>query len=274
MSQKRAIAEILGVAPDYLEKGAIQNGQCPFLGSKCIKSSPKSSGAYPVCSVWQGINPQRAVVVCPKRFLQAQIIQDAIRYCWPGLPPTNPKVAKEVKLEGLGFVDLVIADVNPETTKVVNFLSIELQALDITGSVHPEFMTIVHNDQRTSQNSYGLNFANVKKRYVTQLIQKGFFHHHWNSKIVAVVQDILFEYLRKSMSFDLLPIESSNANVVFMTYRMVPNVDKSGHSFEFAEVIATSHNSLMMASLYRTPPAKETFHDRILKQLSKKAAEL
>ena len=161
-------------------------------------------------------------------------------------------------------------NVDPENNNVSKFLSIELQALDITRSVHAEFISILESRTEIETVSHGLNLANVKKRYITQLIQKGFVHHHWNSKIVAIVQDVLFDYLKKAMSFDELPIDSSNANIVFMCYQMIPSKDGSTNSFSLARVFATSHNSLMMASLYRTPPPKAVFLERILKQITKK----
>ena len=39
---------------------------------------------------------------------------------------------------------------------------------------------------------YGINFANVYKRYNTRLICKRYYHHHWGTKAVAVMQDIVY----------------------------------------------------------------------------------
>ena len=109
-------------------------------------------------------------------------------------------------MEGFGSVDFVVADIDPETNHVRNFVSAELQAVDITGSVETAYTAVLHSQILGVRPSYGINWANVRKRYISQLIAKGFFHHHWKTRMVAILQTPLYERFRKYIEFDEMPV--------------------------------------------------------------------
>jgi len=265
------IGEILGQPAEYQRNPVNLDYQCPFIDSQCTKRSQRMSGPYPVCSVFHGSGPgQKLMSVCPKRFFQASFTSKVIETCWPGTPPSNPVIVHEIKMENFGNVDFVIADLDPTQTAVRQFISVELQAVDITGTVEPAYQAVINNEEvREKQFNYGINWANVRKRYITQLINKGFFHHHWQSKIVAVIQAPLYESLRSAINFDELDPKSDASNIVFMLYdfRRVQDGNEYRYDMEFVRAVGTSHNSLMMAALYKTPPSKSKFEERILSGL-------
>jgi len=211
--------------------------------------------------------------VCPKRFFQTDFKQKIIDVCWHGDPPQNPIIVPEIKMENFGNVDFVIADIDNENQRVKNFISVEIQAVDITGSVEPAYQEIIKHEQTKLINiSYGINWENVRKRYITQLINKGFFHHHWQSKIIAVIQLALYTNLREKIRFDELDPKSDTSNIVFMIYDFQKIDDDDSYCYEitYKKAIGTSHSSLMNAALYKTPPSKEKFEERILSVLHKK----
>lgn len=109
-------------------------------------------------------------------------------------------VAPEVKMEGFGNVDFVIADVGQDG-EVEQFLSVELQAIDITGSAFKAYQALRAGEDLEKKPTYGFNWDNVYKRYITQLIRKGYFHHHWKSKIVAVIPEQVYEYIKGRAGF-------------------------------------------------------------------------
>ena len=113
--------------------------------------------------------------------------------------------------------------------------------------------------------TYNFNYKNVQKRFITQLIDKGFYHHHWGTKIIAVVQDVIFENLMERIDFPEVNIDKSN--VIFMRYGMVRVDTPEGERYELKlkGVTGTTHNNLMMSSIYQSTPPKEEFCDRILK---------
>ena len=268
------IGEILG-KPSVFQQNLINSDyQCPFIYSQCTKRSQKLSGPYPICSIFHGKDEKRKLIcVCPKRFFQADFKQKVIDVCWPGERPESPIIVHEIKMESFGNVDFVIADVNKEEKRVRQFISVELQAVDITGSVEPVYNTIINREQTMTKNfSYGINWENVRKRYITQLVNKGFFHHHWESKIVAVIQLALYKNLREKIRFDELDPKSDTSNIVFMLYDFDKIVvsDSYHYDMQYKKAVGTSHSSLMNAALYKTPPSKEKFEERILSVLNKK----
>lgn len=268
------IGEILGDPSDFQRNPVNLDYLCPFINSQCIKRSQKISGPYPICSIFHGRNENRKLMcVCPKRFFQVDFKQKVIDICWSGELPENPIIVHEIKMEKFGNVDFVIADVDREQKNVKQFISVELQAVDITGSVEPAYQAIINSKLIMEKNfSYGINWENVRKRYITQLINKGFFHHHWESKIVAIIQLELYNNLKSKIKFDELDPKSDTSNIVFMLYDFDRIVD--GNSFyyqiSYKKAIGTSHNSLMTAALYKTPPSKRKFEERILSVLNKK----
>lgn len=242
--------------------------ECPFINSVCRKKGHWTTDPYPVCTVVHG-SKKRQICVCPKRFFHDDLVSDVLTHCWTGERPQNPQVAYEVSMADFGTVDFVIADIDPENNSVRDFISVELQAVDLSGSVEPAYSAIVNNTLLDKKPSFGVNWGNVRKRYVSQLISKAFYHHHWNTRMVAVMQTALYEEFRKYIPFDELP--SDKGNVVFMLYDYQADPERGDGYLKLVlnRSVATSHNSLMTASLYRTPPPKENFHQRILDYLKR-----
>lgn len=242
--------------------------QCPYITSECVKRSHRVAGAYPVCTVFAGQKNKKPIAVCPKRFYETTLVNDVITYAWPFTPPINPRVAYEIRMGDCGSIDFVVADVDEDNNIIRNFVSVELQAVDITGSVEPYYNAIINNQATAKANSFGLNWANVRKRYVTQLIHKGFFHHHWNTRIVSIIQEPLLDRIREHSPFDEISLDQ-NPNIVFLIYDYVLNHenDPATYSLLFKRAVGTSHSSLMMSALYKLPPPKQEFCSKILERL-------
>jgi hypothetical protein len=248
--------------------------RCPFIKVECPKRSTQlPNNPYPVCSIWKGtsreLDPARDLIsVCPKRFYAVDFLKDVIHHCWSGTKPTNPQIAREVKMEGFGNVDFVIADVGPGQS-INRFLSVELQAIDITGSVFDAYKGIVNNSMLPGRPTYGFNWDNVYKRYITQLIRKGYFHHHWQSKIVAVIQDQIYRRIIDGADFmRTTDVSSPTVNIIFMTYNFVDDPLRPGqYALSLNTVEGTSHANLQQAVLYKEPPSREDFCERIKRSL-------
>jgi hypothetical protein len=165
------------------------------------------------------------------------------------------------------MVDAVIADVGVDSS-IKDFVSVELQAVDLTGSVYPAFDALINNQECAKPPTFGVNWANVKKRYINQLIHKGFFHHHWGSRIVSIIQTPLYDYFRSSLQFDELDPRSPNANVVFMAYDFIPGeaLGAAANSLRLAKAVGTSHNSLMLSAIYKTPPSRDVFCKKVIER--------
>ena len=258
------IAEILGEPAGAMRNPANADYQCPYIAGICTKISHNLTTPFPVCSIYRrrGVTP---VCVCPNRFLEVQIQNDVIRECWTGNPPAKPEIVSEVSMERFGSVDFVIADIDPGGTKVLDFISVELQAVDITGSYLPSYEAITNNEAAMdSRPTYGFNWANVRKRFISQIISKGFHHHHWGTRIVAVIQEDLFTEFNKHA---MIPAVSMNqSNIVFLLYQFVRT--DARWTMTFQRAVPTTHAGVMTAALYETPPARSKFEARILARIS------
>lgn len=260
------IGEILG-EPAGLMRNPVNAGyQCPFINSVCVKRGHLTEEPYPVCSIYHGVKDPQLICACPKRFFGAELVEDVLENCWPGERPRDYRIAYEVQMKGFGNVDFVIADIDPLTNTVRNFVSVELQAVDTTGSVQLAYSAVLNNRQLDGRPGYGMNWGNVRKRYISQLVAKGYFHHLWGTRIVAVLQTALYTKIRDYVAFDEMTV-NSNTNIIFMLYDFTQNSAGGGHGLELARVVGTSHSSLMTGTLYRLPPPRGSFCDRIIANL-------
>lgn len=265
-----AIAEILGEAAQPGTDPSLKGFTCPHIAQRCPKRSTNlGEEPYPVCALWRGSKLPRETVrdlicVCPKRFYQVDWLNDVIMHCWPFEQPRNPVIAREVKMKGFGNVDFVVADQMSDGS-IGNFLSVELQAIDITGSVYTAYTALREGRSLDRRPPYGFNWDNVYKRYITQLIRKGYFHHHWGTKIVAVIQDQVYQSVIDKADFmRSTDIASATVNVVFMTYVFDDDPERPGQFLpRLKRVEGTSHSNLQAAILYKEAPTKEAFKQRI-----------
>ncbi|MDD5586647.1 MAG: NotI family restriction endonuclease [Alphaproteobacteria bacterium] len=271
------IGEILGRTAVLGYNPASADFICPYINSRCIKRSTKlgKHNPYPVCSIWKkSDNKQIAledlICVCPKRFYAVDFLKDVVHHCWPGSHPSNPRIAPEVKMKGFGNVDFVIADVQKDQS-IAQFLSVELQSIDITGSVMDAYDALLANRFLDKKPTSGLNWKNVYKRYITQLIAKGYFHHHWKTKIVAVIQEQVYKYIKKEADFMCSKnVKDANVNIIFMTYAFDRDPERLGQYKPILQTIeGTSHSSLQNAVLYKNALNREEFCAQISRSLTR-----
>ncbi len=266
----KAISEILGEPAEKMRNPANAGYECPFLNSECTKSSKMLETPYPICSLYRkGVKGKKSnrppVCVCPNRFFERQIQDDVIAHAWTGDPPTNPCVVHEINMQKFGRVDLVVADYDEAAGTVRRFLPVELQAVDITGSVYPEYLAITNSQDTDERPDYGFNWSNVRKRFISQLIAKGFYCHHWRTRIVAVVQEDLFVEFNKHAALTEVALEASN--IVFLLYQFVWLEEEGRWSMIFQRAVPTTHSAVMNAILYELPPDKAAFEQKIIDQI-------
>lgn len=260
------VCEILGQPAEQMKNPVNADYQCPYINSTCIKRSQRLEGPFPICTVYrQKKDSAEPVIVCPKRFYQADLFNDVIKYAWVDYKPINPVFVHEIRMGEVGNVDFVVADLSEDNKEIKNFISAELQAIDITGSYEPAYSSIVLSKPLEHRPTYNFNYANVRKRFITQLINKGFFHHHWNTKIVAVVQDLIYDNIKQSIKFSDTKFEESN--ILFMLYELL--LSDGEYKLKFKRIVGTTHHALMMSAIYSQVPSKEDFCRRILFQISK-----
>lgn len=202
------IVELFAFAKDKaVDWGEILERQyCRYLDRKCIKvrkSRPKVS--IGTCSVQYG-RENASVIICPYRLLERkQVFTDSLHLLTRHEPGNELHVVTEVTIPG-GSVDYFL--VSAKSRKVMDFVGIELQTLDTTGTLWPERQRFlqskgvpVRKADVNSDKGFGMNWKMTAKTILVQLHHKIETFEGINKHLLLVIQDCLLDYMRKEFNF-------------------------------------------------------------------------
>lgn len=171
---------------------------CPFLGSFCVKMLSREKIISCVCAIRQKTPGSPNVICCPirlyaenykmlhliskKAFKQnlnlyaGRVAVDKARREGGAVAVFGKGWGGELRLpqrKGLGsyFVDWVLARLN-EHGELSEITAIEVQTIDTTGSYANAQLQLAKNREIVSD-TVGLNWENVSKRIIPQIIYKG-----------------------------------------------------------------------------------------------------
>lgn len=187
----------------------IREQQCIFINKKCYKvrkSDPET--AIGSCVVLYG-NDSEPVIICPTRLLERrQIFIDCFHLLTTHEPGNELHIVSEVSIPG-GSVDYFL--VSAKNGKVKDFVGIELQTLDTTGTVWPERQRLLRDldvprsdEAEYSNKSFGMNWKMTAKTILVQMHHKAQTFEHVNKKLVLVIQDKFLNYMSREFQFDHL----------------------------------------------------------------------
>ena len=219
------VAELYGCSTaartDWPKLAARQ--KCPFLERKCLKNrKSRPDLTIGTCSMTYGKTP---VMICPYRLLERnQIFTDCIHLLGLHEPGNELRIIGEVALPG-GSVDYCL--VSSRDGKVKDFVGIELQTLDTTGTVWPERQRFLQehgvkvkaSDSR-SDKPFGMNWKMTAKTILVQLNHKIETFEHLGKKLVLVTQDALLTYIRKEFSFSHIKGQRDGDSMQFHSYTL------------------------------------------------------
>jgi hypothetical protein len=125
--------------------------------------------------------------------------------------------------------------VSAKDGKVKDFVGIELQTLDTTGTVWPERQRLLKelgvprgDDSEDSDKPFGMNWKMTAKTILVQMHHKIYTFEHLNKKLVLVVQDKLLNYMSREFKFDHLRKPASIGDSMHLhAYKMDVQADKS-----------------------------------------------
>lgn len=209
----------------------IEGQQCPFSLKKCFKtrkSEPEISiGTCTVLApqVTASGRSREPVMICPNRLIDRQkIFTDCLHLLTKHQPGNDYHLLSEIKIPG-GNLDYVL--VSAKGTKAVDFVGIELQTLDTTGSVWPSRMSTLKrlgiSVSVPAMKSYGMNWKMTAKTILVQMHHKAATFASINRHLVLVIQDPLLDYMRREFSFDHFVDPGNITDTVhFHGYGMLP----------------------------------------------------
>jgi len=140
-------------------------------------------------------------------FIQnGQIFTDCLHLLTCHEPGNELHLLSEVTVPG-GSVDYVLVPVREG--KVHDFVGIELQTLDTTGTVWPErqrllkTLGVMSDDYaEASRKPFGMNWKMTAKTILVQMHHKVQTFEYVNRKLVLVIQDKFLDYMIKEFTFD------------------------------------------------------------------------
>ena len=204
-----AVIELFGHSANTKRKDwnrIVKEQQCNYLGKKCYKVR-KSDPATAIgsCTVAYGLSAE-PIIICPTRLIERrQIFTDCFHLLTTHEPGNELHIVSEISIPG-GSVDYFL--VSAIGGKVKDFVGIELQTLDTTGTVWPErqrllkILNVPRSDKgEKSDKSFGMNWKMTAKTILVQMHHKIQTFEHVHKKLVLVVQDKLFEYMSREFNF-------------------------------------------------------------------------
>lgn len=197
------ISEFFGFRSEDTSTTALENQSrqvCPFLGSFCTKAlgDKNNRTLSGVCSVRQASAGSPDVICCPNRIyaenykMLSVIAEKAFRanlnlyagrlavekaktengavavfgHGWGGELPLPKRQGK-----GSYYVDWILARLDSDG-ELVEFTAIEVQTIDTTGTYQNARRALIEH-HTIEKDTVGLNWENVSKRIIPQIIYKG-----------------------------------------------------------------------------------------------------
>lgn len=186
-------------------KQAMDTQTCPYtqrICSKMRKSNPEIK--IGTCSVRY---QNQDIIICPFRLLEhSQIFIDCLHLLTMHEPGNELYLVPEVKIPG-GHVDCFL--VSAKDKKVRDFIGIELQTMDTTGTVWParqKFLNEpgieVNPGDLDSKKSFGMNWKMTLKTILIQMHHKSETFENLNKHLVLIIQKPLYEHMKNSFNFE------------------------------------------------------------------------
>lgn len=202
------VAELFGLSTSGQHdwKQVVRARWCPFLDRLCLKNR-KSNPEVLIgsCTVNYG-KENRAIIICPHRLLERrQIFTDCMHLLTLHEPGNEFHIIPEVSIPG-GSVDYFLSSVR--NRRIKDFVGIELQTLDTTGTVWPERQRFlsevglpVPKEDLECEDTFGMNWKMTAKTILVQLHHKVETFESINKHLVLVVQSPLVDYMKGNFNF-------------------------------------------------------------------------
>lgn len=229
------LAEVFGFPIDNRTPEAERyrkNKLCPFNNKVPSCTKDKANDPLGVCSI---IEEGQRIITCPVRFREHWLIaEDAAQFFFKA--DASWTSITEVRLNDkdgntAGNIDLVLVSYD-ERGRVLDFGSLEIQAVYISGNVRRPFERYMSVRQRSSDftwsgpNSPKADFLSSSwNKLAPQMLYKGRILKSWGKKQAIVLQTAFFDNLPK-----LTEVSKSKADIAWMLYDL--SLDKHNREFE------------------------------------------
>lgn len=294
------IYELFGFDPGDTSATAVEarrTQECPFTSSRCSKTLNDGvvSGVCTIKPVTSG-----PVICCPIRLYadHYKILGDIAEQCFePGLDllPASQAVSAakdrpvvavfgkgwggELHLPSVGgrgsyFVDWILAELSPPGT-LVNFAALEVQSIDTTGNYRAERDALLNDRPFDARSTVGLNWENVNKRILPQLIYKGHVLRReplCTKGLFFVSPRPVYQRIRARLGNDLAQYHLQPGTITFKHYDLAPGAATPGapRALQSTGYLSTTVDQVAMAfTMPATLPPQQVYEQAIEAELKR-----
>ncbi|NJK91721.1 MAG: hypothetical protein HC904_07795 [Blastochloris sp.] len=198
-----------------------KNKLCPFNNKVPSCTKDKAKDPLGVCSVYHG---DVSVITCPIRFREDWMIADhaADFFFEEGTEWTSLTEVRMVDADGksAGNIDVVLVAYD-KRGQVVDFGSLEVQAVYISGNVRDAFAHYMSNCKKNQKMDWTKEpnyprpdfLSSSRKRLAPQLMFKGGILNAWGKKMAVALDAPFFQTLPK-----LNEVDRKEADMAWMIY--------------------------------------------------------
>lgn len=231
----RSLIEVFGHAPNDITSKARKFwglNACPFTGRACSKFDHTNTICYGTCSV---SNAGQDVIICPNRLYanNYETIRHVSEDVFGKLPfmlfdeylkkesnSLNCVVAlgqnsgREVKLSKMSM-DWVLAHI--KNGKLIEYVGIEVQSIDITGNYRDAWYAARDKKPVIPPSAHGLNWANVHKRLMPQIIRKSLVYSKSSlvkNGLFFIVPEPVYQRFEEIIGSDIPTVEVPGKDII------------------------------------------------------------
>ncbi len=258
------LAEVFGFPIDNRtpESKRYRRGKlCPFNNKVPNCTKDKALDPLGVCSVFD--EDGSATITCPIRFRENWMIaEDAAAFffsadaAWTSLTEVRLKDGNGLSA---GNIDIVLVSYD-ERGKLLDFGSLEVQAVYISGNVRNPFAYYMKNPEGYSKEGWdGPNYpradylSSSRKRLAPQMLYKGGIFKEWNKKQAVALHKSFYATLPA-----LPELEAEKADVAWFLYDLELNEQENRFALNRYKTIYTAYEPALLR-LTKAPagPIKE-----------------
>ena len=181
-------------------------------------------------------------MTCPARLLERnQIFTDCIHLLTLHEPGNELRIVGELSVPG-GSIDYCLVSVRDGKPR--DFVGIELQTLDTTGTAWPERERFLRShgvrvkpQDVASDKGFGMNWKMTAKTILVQLNHKIETFGHLNKHIVLVFQDRLLSYIQQAFTFGHIQGVRNGDSMHFHAYEL--RREESAFALKLKERLST-----------------------------------
>lgn len=269
------LIEIFGYPADNFTPEAINsrsNKLCPFQGPNVPCTKVSVTAPLGVCTVADG---NGHAITCPTRFKENwNIASDAAEFFFPS--GAQYQRLPEVRIKGgdgssAGNIDVVLAQTN-DSGEIVDFGSLEIQAVYISGNVRAPFEFYMENPLTNGPLGWRGDkyprpdyLSSSRKRLAPQMIMKGGIFKTWGKKQAIALHVGFFNTLP---TLDELPeTRKSEADIAWFIYDLVQHPTENRLVLTKVRTLYTEFHSALATITTRDASDIEEFENLLRSKL-------